>query len=97
MKKSEFLEKVKALFDVGSSRYFEVEAENEEDGTLRINVTSEYEYVDITFEQLEKITELCGSKKLNIGEKDGWGGCDTCDYGSRYTVPLYVKDAKPFD
>lgn len=66
----------------------------ENDGTLEITISQMYDYVDVTFEHLEEITKLCGSKRLNIGEREHNGGCETCDYGSSYKLPLYVMDPK---
>ncbi len=64
------------------------------DGTLEIVISQMYEYIDVTFEHLKAITELCGSKKLNIGQRTCSSGCETCDYGSSYRLPLYVMEPK---
>lgn len=59
--------------------------------TLEIQFERMYEYVDISFGHLEQISEILGTKNINIGEREGHGGCETCDHGSRYIVPIYVK------
>lgn len=95
MKLKELEETVKELVGPRSSyRTYEVKCELQSDHTLEIQFIQEYDYVDITFEQLELISELLGTKNINIGSKEGHPGCDTCDHGSQYILPIYVKQYK---
>lgn len=59
----------------------------------RVELTQMYEYVDLTLAKLEAIAALLGTQHINIEERDRdhEEGCDSCDYGSRYTLTLYVK------
>ena len=48
---------------------------------------------DVTFEHLELIAEICGSRKINLGKVEGLSkGCKTCNHGSRYRIKIFVID-----
>lgn len=53
-----------------------------------------YNYVDFDFENLEFLSKLFKTKKINIGSKWSSAGCDTCDYGSRYVMDLYILESE---
>jgi hypothetical protein len=59
---------------------------------LVISISQMYEYVDMTFDLMEDITKIVGSRKMNIGNKSNYPGCETCDYGSKYTLELVVLE-----
>lgn len=92
MKLKELSDKIQEIVKL-SSEYctYTVECKLLPDHVLEIAFTREYEYVEISFEDLEKISEMLGTKNINIGTQGKHGGCDTCDHGSRYIVPIYVK------
>lgn len=46
------------------------------------------------FETLEALSEIFGSRKINVGDINGGGGCETCGYGGQYTLNVYVHDVK---
>ena len=95
MLKSELAQKVMEVFGGPNDlRDFEVEFPSHDPacGTLCIRIQQMYEYVDVTFDNLAKIAEICQTKNINIGDKDCHGGCETCDYGSCYMVDLYLGD-----
>jgi hypothetical protein len=51
-----------------------------------------YDYVDVQFDQLMKISELAQTRKINIGDKTSRGGCETCDFGSSYQIRLHLDE-----
>lgn len=67
--------------DKGKSKHFD----------YLIEVSQMYEYVDFGFEFLEFISKMFNTKQINFEHGDHYDGCETCNYGSRYTVSLYVK------
>ncbi len=64
------------------------------DDPLVAEITYCDEYnAEITYEGLELIAEICGSRKINLGEVEGLSsGCDTCGNGSSYRVKVFVID-----
>lgn len=48
----------------------------------------------ISFEFLSEISELLGTKKIDI--RDQWyeSGCETCDYGSSDNATILIRGAK---
>ena len=49
--------------------------------------------VDIDYRELEQIADIFGSRKINLGTVEGLSnGCQTCNYGSRYRVKIFVID-----
>jgi hypothetical protein len=68
------------------------------DKDLTILISQMYEFVDVTFDNLSKISELLQTRDINFGDKDCWPGCETCDYGSSYIITLTAKNVKlPLD
>lgn len=61
-------------------------------GCFQLEITQMYEFVNVTFEDLERLSKLFGTKNINIGDIYSSGGCDTCDYGSRYELTIHIKD-----
>jgi hypothetical protein len=57
-----------------------------------IEIARMYGYVNLSLDKLLKLAEFFGT--MNIDTSDRWAsrGCDTCDYGSSYTVSLLVED-----
>lgn len=59
---------------------------------LIIEIKTMYDYVDFNFEFLSAISEILGTKNINIGDKWHYDGCKTCDYGSQYYIELHITD-----
>lgn len=56
-----------------------------------------YQYVTVTFKQLTEIAKVLGTDEINLSNGESYGGCESCDYGSSYTVELkftYPNDKK---
>lgn len=59
-------------------------------------ISKQYDYVDLTFEVLNELSEMFGTSKINIGQKSNSPGCESCDYGSEYSITLYFYNVKEF-
>ena len=72
-------------------RNIEVKAEGAD---VFITVSQMYEYVDCSFQTLKRLSDFFETE--NIGDADRWHshGCETCDYGSKYTLKLRVSPDK---
>lgn len=60
---------------------------------LKATVTQMYSYVVCNLAELKALSELCGTDHINL-DKDRFGGCETCDYGSRYEIDIFIKGVK---
>lgn len=49
-----------------------------------------YEYVRVDFEDLERLSEIFDTRKINLRERSFEAGCETCDYGSSYEVHFTI-------
>lgn len=60
------------------------------DGSFVIEWVAMYDApaVSDTFEAMQRLSELFGTTKINIGSGRRNGGCETCDYGSQYGTEL---------
>lgn len=47
--------------------------------------------IPLTFEVLEIIAEVFGSRDINVRSEYGGGGCDTCGHGGLYNLPIYIS------
>lgn len=95
MLESEFINKVEEILGPTSPYSdFSVSLENHnpETGELTIRISQMYKFVDVQFDQLARLAELAQTRKINIGHKTSREGCETCDYGSSYQVPLHLKE-----
>jgi hypothetical protein len=61
------------------------------DDVINITVSQMYEYVSLSFKHLRALADYFGTDNIS---DDNWSsnGCETCDYGSKYTVQLVVRD-----
>lgn len=65
---------------------------NRDTRLIKISVSQMYEYVPNGFQELKKIGEFFGTDKVNGSDKDYYSGCETCDYGSSYTVNFIIEE-----
>lgn len=54
-----------------------------------IEMSRMYEYLNLPLMRLIDLSEFFGSKNIN-DSRYSFGGCETCDYGSSYTIELTV-------
>ena len=89
--------KVREIFGISkadeekSVRDIRLDIERPTKDSLTIEIKQMYEYVDCSFGRLKKLSELFGTDNIDM---NNWAskGCDTCDFGSSYTVNLDIKD-----
>lgn len=49
-----------------------------------------------TIETLDALSEVFKTKNINIGQRECHGsGCESCGYGGRYSLDIYVHDVEP--
>lgn len=82
---------IKALFNDRSYEKTEYEFETRDDGYY-ITASKMYEYVE--FKDLSvlqgylKLAEILGCTNGDEVNRHSYSGCETCDYGSSYTIKL---------
>lgn len=74
--------KIRAIFSDGAT----VEV-----GSNFIRLSRMYDYVKFAFPELSALAELLGTKNINFGDRWHSDGCETCDYGSSYTVEFEIN------
>lgn len=86
--------KIKEIFFVSNNSWDELEVSITEYRTneVKLTISKMYEYVDISFENLQKLSEVFETKKINVGSPEFSNGCETCDHGSSYTQTIYLKE-----
>lgn len=92
--KQEVIDEIKTWCDSSSLRDLSVEISSLKEGCYDVTISQMYEYVDVDFNFLERLSKLFLSKNINIGSRHSHGGCETCDYGSSYSLSLFIKDSK---
>lgn len=78
------------LPDVGSVERSTVEA-RKIDGGIEIDYGKMYDAPTLGFEALSALSELFGTKSIDVDNYAN-GGCETCDYGSRYGHTIQVRN-----
>lgn len=63
---------------------------------VKVEVSQMYEYVDVSFDDLEALSNLFHTRKINFKNSYYYEGCETCDYGSKYAVDIYISEI-PWD
>lgn len=61
------------------------------DDNAYVTLSRMYGYVEFGFEFLEMLSKEFDTKKINVGDRESSPGCDTCDWGSSYTLGFTVK------
>jgi hypothetical protein len=79
-------EDVKAVF-TGAEKV-EVRKYND---NIHVEVSRMYEFLPLTFDILMKLSELFGTRDFAVNNWSA-GGCETCDYGSKYTHEFSFKE-----
>lgn len=69
-------------------------AENREEGTVSFVFVS-YSGNDLSFDKLSKLSEIIGSRKINLGtNKQVNSGCSTCGHGEEWEQPIFCWEVK---
>lgn len=58
-----------------------------------IEASSMYDRPEITFEKLCELSELFQTKKIDLKNGLDIEGCETCNYGSSYSVEIIIRKA----
>lgn len=58
---------------------------------LSVQISKMYEFVNLNFATLKKISERYGTDKIDVDDY-AQSGCDSCDYGSSYTHTISIED-----
>lgn len=91
-KYKEFAEKVAACFEGAEGVYnwrdLDVEVREYDEG-LHVTVSQMYEYLPMNLDIMLKLADVFGTRKYGVNQ---WshGGCETCDYGSKYAHEFHV-------
>jgi len=88
----EYEKQVENIFsDPGHShRTLEVKI-TEKSGFINVCVSQEYEHVQVTFSHLQLLSEIFKTDCIDLGEKNEFAGCETCDHGSSYMVNFAIR------
>jgi hypothetical protein len=82
---------IKALFDNSSWETVEYEFETRDNGYY-ITASKMYEYVGFkdvsTLQGYLKLAEILGCENGDEVDRHFYSGCETCDFGSSYTIKL---------
>lgn len=63
---------------------------------IDITITQMYDAPGLSFAQLNSLAEFFDTMKVETEEEIRDGGCETCDYGSKYGFTLRVSPGDPF-
>lgn len=61
---------------------------------VEIDVADMYEYVPLEFRHLSALAEFFDTKNIADAARSSYNGCETCDYGSKYTWRLNIRPDK---
>lgn len=87
----EQMNSIRSLFDTSSFEKPEFEFDTKENGYY-VTITKMYEYVTFkgisTLQGYLAIANTLGCENGDETNRHSYSGCETCDYGSSYTVKL---------
>jgi hypothetical protein len=90
----EIVQKLKELFKVDDEGYeiyhVEIDIQKNNGEEVYVKVHSMYRAPGLGFARLKAISEFFESDNI-VDSGFGYGGCSTCDYGSKYGFYLTVK------
>lgn len=81
------LDQVRELFKTDLSHVEDLEVSPTKNG---LEVSKMYDYVPMNFYILSGLSEIFGTKNIDVCGKHNYPGCETCDYGSSYTVEFEI-------
>lgn len=59
--------------------------------SITIEVSAMYSSPSLNFPILKRMAEYFDTENINDDDRFGYGGCETCDYGSSYGYTLTVR------
>ena len=94
MTSEEIKKKVTEAFDsTGYISDLQVEVIGEPPKEYWVTVSSMYEYISLNLKILKALAKIFKTEDFGV---NNWasGGCETCDYGSKYTHEFTIPAAK---
>lgn len=67
---------------------------NDANGNIDIEYGAMYNYPELDLDKMQALGKFFGTKKIAIADRSSRSGCETCDYGSCYTLMIQVRGAK---
>lgn len=61
------------------------------DSGWRVEVSQMYSTPEMSARVLFALADFFGTRNISE-ESDGFGGCETCDYGSKYSLRIEIRD-----
>lgn len=61
---------------------------------VQLELSRMYDYIELQFEHLLKISKFFGTKNIADADRSHYSGCETCDYGSKYSFTLNIRRNK---
>ena len=71
---------------LGAEYHIRNYVENPAEGTVKLTMVD----VEVTMDLLMAISELLGTRHINLSDSEYEPGCDTCGHGSETTQPLFA-------
>lgn len=59
-------------------------------GNIEVELYKMYDYFGINYQSLKKISEFFDTENIDV-DQSSTRGCETCDYGFKYTHTFYIK------
>lgn len=86
----EITAKLDAIFNVGN--YTKANFEIRRDGAdLHIQITRMYDIPGLQFAQMHDLARYFGTMNIETDSEFYYGGCETCDYGSKAGYTLHLR------
>lgn len=63
------------------------------DNYFNIILSKMYNYVPINFDFLKLMADYCNTDDISETGKDHYNGCETCDWGSKYSISFTIKNS----
>ena len=63
-------------------------------GKVEVTISQMFEYIEVSFSKLKEISDEFGCKEIDLKRDKTRGGCESCDWGSRYEVTFICYDFK---
>lgn len=61
---------------------------------IAVIVSQMYDFVELKFPMLNELSDLFQTDHINVGERNQIDGCESCDFGSSYTIKFNIKSFK---
>ncbi len=58
---------------------------------IMVGLEQMYNYIELDFKKMKAIGEFFNTDKINFSNGARHRGCETCDYGSSYTVDIDIE------